>query len=64
MENKFCTSCNNSMYIYLDDDERRFFAQHKLQYLIEQIQVNPIPINNSNHGIIRAIKFSNPMGIK
>ena len=33
-------------YIYLDDDERKFFAQEKHKYLIEQLQVNPIPINN------------------
>ena len=32
-------------YIFLDDDERKFFAQQRLQYLIEQLQVSPTSLN-------------------
>lgn len=32
-------------YIFLEDDERRFFANKRLQYLIEQLQVIPNVLN-------------------
>ena len=37
-------------YIYLDSQERRYFAQSKHEYLIKQVQINKnnISINKSN----------------
>ena len=37
MENKFCNSCNNSMYIYLDDETSKLYlyckaCENKIDY--------------------------------
>ena len=48
-------------YIFLDDNERKFFAQQRLQYLIEQIQVIPTSLNvngrTENENVVSVNKF-------
>lgn len=48
-------------YIYLDSQERRYFAQSKHEYLIKQVQINKnnISINNSNINI--KLNFNHPV---
>ena len=48
--------CN---YIFLDNEERTFFSQHSLDYLIEQ--VNRIPYHNLNENNILELKLQNPV---
>lgn len=48
-------------YIYLDDDERRWFVNNPHQYLIEQVQRNVVSINlTSIHNVIQ-LDFSHPV---
>ena len=48
-------------YIFLDDTERKYFAQSRHEYLIEQLQVNPIALNTigRNPDTEKAVKISN-----
>lgn len=48
--------CN---YIFLDNEERTFFSQNSLDYLIEQ--VNRIPFHNLNRNNILDLKLQNPV---
>ena len=47
-------------YIYLDTEERRTFAQHKHEYLIEQLQFNGQEILNTQTNKIK-INFNHPI---
>jgi hypothetical protein len=47
-------------YIYLDTEERRFFAQKEHEYLVEQLQINTLAINNNTEVPIE-LNFNHPV---
>jgi hypothetical protein len=48
-------------YIFLDEDERRFFAQNKHYYLIEQIQLSTTSIDITRSENIIDLPFNHPV---
>jgi Major capsid protein N-terminus/Large eukaryotic DNA virus major capsid protein len=47
-------------YIYLDTTERRQFAQNAHEYLIDQLQIQNAPANESNSSTVR-LNFNHPV---
>jgi hypothetical protein len=47
-------------YIYLDTTERRQFAQNAHEYLIDQLQIQNAPANDSNSSTVR-LNFNHPV---
>lgn len=54
-------------YIFLDDNERKYFAQERLQYLIEQLQVIPTSLNingrTQNENVVSINKYEHLVNI-
>ena len=63
---KFNKACLYIDYYFLDDVERRLFAQNKHKYLIDQIQINtftfnPQNENNSDYRVNLDLHFNHPV---
>ena len=48
-------------YVFLDTDERRRFAQVSHEYLIEQVQLNTFPWNNTDTRLNLTLNFNHPV---
>jgi hypothetical protein len=48
-------------YIYLEENERRWFVNNKHQYLIEQVQLNLVSINLTSIDNVIQLNFNHPV---